>query len=65
MSTDTLALLHDQKLFDQVLAVLADSVELSVLEVILSTSNLAEDFCCVFSLERKVTTDKGVQYDTK
>ena len=65
LTTDALALFNDKKLFDQVFAVFAHIVELCVLEVILSASNLAEDFCCVFALERKVTTDKGVQDDTK
>ena len=65
LTTDALALFNDKKLFDQVFAVFAHIVELCVLEVILSASNLAEDLRCVFALERKVTTDKGVQDDTK
>ena len=65
LTTDALALFDNEKLFDQVLAVIAHIVELCVFEVILSASNLAEDLCCVFALERKVTTDKGVQDDTK
>ena len=65
LTTDALAFFNDEKLFDQVLAVFAHIVELSVLEVILSASNLAEDLCCVFALERKVTADQGVQDDTK
>ena len=65
LTTDAIALIDNEKLFDQVLAFIAHIVELWVIEVILSDSNLAEDLCCVFALERKVTTDKDVQDDTK
>ena len=58
-------LIYDEELADEVLALIRNCIEFSVLEMIVGFLNLLEHFGRVVSLERQVSTHQGVEEYTQ
>lgn len=65
LATESLFLVQDEKLADQVLALLGDILKLHMVKVIICLFDLAEDLSGVIALEWKITANQRVEEHTE
>ena len=65
LSTNSLLLVQDKQLPDQILAFVGDLIKLAVSEMVVSLLDLAEDLCSILALEGQVSTYERVQENTE